>query len=195
MYAFVLALSARAAAVVVFPPSEVAMCQLIRTPQMTVTPTGVLLTAQCRVAAANGTVNDDQHSAKVVSKFSRDMGRTWGPMQELTPRGYSHGIAVYDRIRKRVLLQYQHHPNADPSENSTLHQRFSYDDGVTWGPERDITALVVRCNPHAPHGMQVASAGAHIQTSSGRMLFQSHAIGTTHLACRWWTDDGGETFR
>eukprot|EP01045_Picozoa_sp_COSAG04_P027759 COSAG04_NODE_4133_length_2278_cov_1.368518_1_plen_330_part_10 len=192
--------SLSAAAVVVFPPSEVAMCQLVRDPQMTVTPTGVLLIAQCRVADP---ADDDQHRAKVVSKFSPDFGRSWEPMRELTPMAHSHGTAIYDRVRRRVLLQYQRHPSADPSENSSLYQRFSSDDGASWGPARDITALVARCNPHAPHGMQVASAGAHIQTSSGRILFQSHGTmdspwtrshGDLHLACRWWTDDGGQTF-
>lgn len=38
---------------------------------------------------------------------------------------------------------------------------------------------------------QVGTAGSKIQTQSGRLLFAGHADGT---GCRWWSDDGGQTF-
>eukprot|EP00940_MAST-03C_sp_MAST-3C-sp2_P002036 g2036.t1 len=169
---------------------------------MTVTPNGVLLLAQCRQANVSESSSssllrrrlDDQSKAKVISKFSSDNGTTWGPMRVLSPEGvgFSHGQAVYDRVRRRVLLQYQYHPFADPETNNTLYQRMSEDDGASWSAPRDITAEIAACNPKAPKNMQVGTAGAKIQTSSGRILFLGHA--SKGVACRWWTDDGGQTY-
>ena len=181
----------------VFTDEEVKQCGDIRIPEMTVTPSGVLLLAQCRQANISssraGRRLDDQSQAKVVTKFSHDMGKTWGPMVVLTKeRGHSHGQAIYDRIRKRVLLQYQYHPSVDPEFNSTLYQSVSTDDGKTWSKAKIITHLIKTCNPKAPQNMQVGSAGAKIQTSSGRIIFVGHASHDT--GCRWYTDDGGDTF-
>ena len=186
--------AAESVSVDIFTEAEVASCGKIRIPQMTVTPSGVLLVAQCRMAnmtTPTGGLDDDQHLATVVSKFSTDGGLTWGAMKTLTGVGYSHGQVVYDAVRQRVLMQYQHHPSADPEFNSTLYQLFSTDDGATWSHPTDINARVARCNPKAPNDMQVGTAGAKIQTSSGRIVFVGHGKGT---ACRWWTDDGGATY-
>lgn len=150
----------------VFSPEEVRKCGKIRIPQMTVTPKGILLLGQCRYAndsliETSEPLHDDQRFAKVVTKFSVDNGTTWSAMQFLTPNiGYSHGQVIYDRLRNQVVLQYQHHPNQDPTLNSTLYQRISTDccgqNGIdSWGQERDITSLVKRCNPSAPKQMQV----------------------------------------
>ena len=139
--------------------------------------------------------------SKVVTKKSADFGKTWSSMRVLTPISYSHGQVVYDAVRKRTLLHYQHHPSSNPCENSTMYQRFSVDDGETWSQERDITDILARCNPHAPSEMQVGSAGSKIQTSSGRIIFLGHAKSSPSVsskgnavACRWWTDDGGLTY-
>ena len=179
----------------VFTDAEVHQCGDIRIPQMTITPSGVLLVAQCRSANQTGDVRvdvrDNMVHAKVVTKLSADNGTTWGPMKVLTPIAHSHGQVVYDAVRQRVLLHYQLHPNVDPTINSTLFQRLSHDDGATWGSERAITPLLARCNPEAPQNMQVGSAGSKVQTASGRIIFLGHANG---VACRWWTDDGGETY-
>lgn len=180
-----------AADVTIFTAKEVGQCGDIRIPQMTATPSGILLAAQCRFANQSDDTGDDMVHAKVVTKFSADFGSTWGPMRVLTPIAHSHGQVVYDAIRRRTILHYQRHPNADPTLNSTLFQRTSTDDGATWGSERDITSLIARCNPNRPRDMQVGSAGSKIQTSSGRIIFLGHANGN---ACRWWTDDGGETY-
>lgn len=177
----------------IFTAADVASCGKIRIPQMTVTPTGILLVAQCRTAnmmSSSGGLDDDQHLSTVVSTFSRD-GLTWSPMVTLTAIGYSHGQVVYDAVRKRVIMQYQRHPSVDPEYNSTLYQLISTDDGATWSEPVDIQGANARCNPQAPNNMQVGTAGAKIQTSSGRIIFLGHAKGT---ACRWWTDDGGETY-
>merc|ERR1719149_223735 len=85
----------------IFTADEVAQCGDIRIPQMTVTPSGILLAAQCRNANSsleNGFVGvgDNMVKSKVVTKFSKDHGITWGPMQVLTPISHSHGQVVYD---------------------------------------------------------------------------------------------------
>ena len=182
----------------VFTDEEIAQCGDIRIPQMTVTPKGVLLLAQCR-GSFDGIVGDDQTRAKVVSKFSADYGKTWSAMSVITPKvGHSHGQVVYDRIRDRVLMHYQYHPSTDPSFNSSMFQRYSEDCcGTTWGPTVDITKTVnPRCNPNAPSDMQVGSAGSKIQTASGRIIFLGHSHGKEgSTACRWFTDDGGETYQ
>lgn len=200
-------------ATTVFSDEEVAQCVDIRIPQMTVTPRGVLLLAQCRVANASApsdaalgkdlpepTVGDDQSRAKVVSKFSEDYGKTWTAMRVLTPEpGHSHGQVVYDRVRNRVLMHYQYHPSTDPSFNSSMFQRLSDDccGLTTWSPKQDITKFVnPQCNPEAPNYMQVGSAGSKVQTTSGRIIFLGHTNGKEErVACRWWTDDGGETYQ
>ena len=185
----------------VFTNEEIAQCGDIRVPQMTVTPEGVLLLAQCRVANAthDDIVGDDQSRAKVVSKFSADYGKTWSAMRVITPEaGHSHGQIVFDRKRNRVLMHYQYHPSTDPSFNSSMFQRFSRDCcGTTWSPAIDITKTVnPRCNPKAPFEMQVGSAGSKIQTESGRIIFLGHSHGKDEsFACRWWTDDGGESYQ
>lgn len=178
----------------VFTQDEVKQCGDIRIPQMTVTPSGVLLAAQCRNANSSsnaGQLGDNMIHAKVVTKFSRTHGTTWEPMRVLTPVAFSHGQVVYDAVRNHTLLQYQHHPNTDPTLNSSLFQRVSHDDGTTWGAATALNEQVKRCNPKAPKEMQVGSAGSHIQTSSGRIIYVGHANG---VACRWWTDDGGATY-
>ena len=183
----------------IFSENEVSECGDIRIPQMTVTPSGVLLLAQCRQANASKSSSkrrrrlDDQSEAKVVKKFSADFGDSWSPMEVLTPdhAGYSHGQVVYDAVRKQVLMQYQYHPSVDPEFNSTLYQRISVDDGKTWGEAKDITPLITRCNPDGVSNMQVGTAGAKIQTQDGRIIFVGHAKGR---GCRWFTDDGGKTY-
>ena len=96
--------------------------------------------------------------AKVVSKSSTDWGETWSNFTVHTPVSYSHGAALYDRVTEKVVLQYQKHQSSDPELNSSYYQRISSDDGLTWGPERDITSQLRLCNPFSPIEMEVESA-------------------------------------
>ena len=186
----------RAAPTPVFTEAELALCGgKIRIPEMVWTPSRILLVAQCRcwgfpVAKSGGCdhpappatgddgstdstppLTDNMIYTKVVTKASADNGRTWENFTVVTPISYSHGMPVYDRVAKQVVLQYQYHPNVEPTLNSTLFQRVSRDDGLTWGPARDITAQIQGCNPEAPQEMQVIAAGSKIQTASGRLMF------------------------
>lgn len=182
----------------VFTAEEVSQCGRIRIPELTRTPSRILLFAQCRFANQSGSAGlrgamDDMTHAKVISKASRDGGRTWGDFTVHTPLKYSHGAAIYDRVAKQVVLQFQHHPTADPELNSTYYQRISADDGVTWGATRDITDQLDGCNPFRPVEMEVESAGSKIQTSSGRLLYTGHS--KHNDSCTWYSDDHGATYR
>ena len=65
----------------VFTSEEVGQCRKIRIPELAVTPSQILLFAQCRDANGSSAVaglRDDMVHAKVVSKASTDGGETWG---------------------------------------------------------------------------------------------------------------------
>jgi hypothetical protein len=130
--------------------------------------------------------------AKVISKASSDNGRTWTNFTVHTPVQYSHGAAIYDAVVKQVVLQYQHHPNTDPELNSTYYQRLSGDNGLTWGPARNITSELTGCNPFAPVEMEVESAGSKIQTASGRLIYTGHS--KNNDSCTWYSDDHGNSY-
>ena len=143
----------------VFTPDEVRQCGKIRIPELTVTPSRIIVWAQCRSANTSGSaaapagpprLGDNMVHAKVVSKASSDNGASWTNWTVHTPVQYSHGKAIFDRVARQVVLQYQHHPNADPELNSSYFQRVSKDDGLSWGPERDITDQLEGCNPYVP---------------------------------------------
>lgn len=177
----------------VFSADEIAHCGRIRIPMMTWTPSRILLLGQCRDANSSASsVGDDMIHAKVISKTSTDGGHTWHNYTVLTPISYSHGAVVYDAIRRRVVMQYQFHPSPDPELNSTLFQRFSNDDGLTWSTPKNMNHIMARCDPQAPQQMQVQSAGSKVQTGSGRIIFTGH--NGAGQSCVWYTDDGGETY-
>jgi hypothetical protein len=78
--------------------------------------------------------------AKVISKASSDGGRSWVNFTVHTPLSHSHGAAIYDRVAKQVVLQYQYHPNPRPVLNSSYLQRVSRDDGLaSHGPGKVIS--------------------------------------------------------
>ena len=210
----ILCASALTEPVRVFTDAELAKCGgKIRIPQLVWTPSRLLLISQCRcwgwpVAKTGGCdhpavrmdstgtappLTDNMVYSRVISKASID-GRNWENFTVLSPTSHSHGMPIYDRISKTVILQYQYHPSEDPELNSTLFQRVSSDDGLTWGAARNITAEIKGCNPTISE-MQVISAGSKIQTASGRLLFSGHTNGKHQtMACIWYSDDHGKTY-
>lgn len=187
-------------ATVVFTPAEIAACGFIRTPSPVFTGKSVLLFAQCRVSTGgDGDANsaerpelkDDFRLCRMVMKRSRDMGRTWGAMQFVSPQSTGVGAAVFDRATQQVVLQYQLMPNANPYQGNTLLQVTSADDGATWSAPRDITPALAPCNTDS-NNMICGGAGSRIQSSSGRLVFAGHNGG--HSVCVWYSDDGGKTY-
>ena len=111
----------------VFTADEVAECGDIRIPELTVTPSRLLLFAQCRtylpgnlqkkkknsstrfpLLVPESNVGDNMIHATVISKMSTDNGRTWTNFTVHTPISFSHGAAIYDALAKQVVLQYQY---------------------------------------------------------------------------------------
>lgn len=176
----------------VFTDEEVAQCGDIRIPEMTVTPTGVLLLAQCRNANSTASSGrrrlDDMSHAKVLTKRSTDMGKTWDePMTVLTPkRGHSHPQAVYDRVRKQVILQYQHHPSVDPEFNSTMFQRESSEARANPYIEKLETHAPVSAllSPHVGQAYPKTMAKRGAQSETLR-AFSAVVTQKPRKICRW----------
>jgi len=148
----------------------------------------------------NGPVNvpeDNNKDCKVVMKTTTDGGSTWGNYQVVSAPsglpGFANGAAIYDRLRKRIVLQYQYFPlgSTAPAVNTTYYQRFSSDNGETWTPPVDITPMLAGCNPDI-NNMQCQSAGNKIQSASGRLLWPGHDHGGN--VCVWYSDDGGLSY-
>eukprot|EP00038_Savillea_parva_P015785 m.14881 g.14881 ORF g.14881 m.14881 type:complete len:494 (-) comp3211_c0_seq1:244-1725(-) len=172
-------------------------CQQIRTPELVVTPSRVLLFGQCRNGHVNATTNlhglgDDMREDVIVSIAWE--GQSWNPntYTALTPQGYSVGVGVYDSQRSTVILQYQSFTDSNPYVGNTLWQSMSTDDGVTWSDAVNITHAVAPCN-RGPGGQVCGAAGSRLQTVSGRIVFSGHS-GPGGGICVWYSDDGGKTY-
>ena len=118
-----------------------------------------------------GRLGDNNKDCRIVMKSSRDGGLSWSPMQFLSPEhrtSYSNGGGLYDRVRDRVLVQYEFIPagSTRPVVNATYYQIVSSDDGRSWSKPVDITEQLSGCNPDRDNMMQL-SEGSKIQTDSG----------------------------
>jgi hypothetical protein len=113
-------------ATMAFTPNDTAACAEIRTPELVLTPSAVLLFAQCRHSKKENTrgaqYGDDFRQTKMIMKRSTDMGKTWGAMSYISPIDTGVGVAIYDEDTKTVILQYQRMPNSNPYDNNTLFQ-------------------------------------------------------------------------
>ena len=58
-------------------------------------------------------LGDDFSDCKAIMKTSLDEGRTWTNFQTVSPKGadhYASGAGIYDAVRSRLVVQYQHFP-------------------------------------------------------------------------------------
>jgi TPR repeat protein len=106
---------------------------LIRLPQLVFIPANRrhLLLAECRSSPVvtshrpsrrTSLVGDDMTRSRVLICQSDDLGWTWLKYRMLTPVGYGSGVALYDRLRSKLVLQYQQFPEVDPYAFTTLLQ-------------------------------------------------------------------------
>ena len=142
----------------VFTDAEVAGCDKIRIPKIVSTPSQLILWGQCRNYGASATtarrdtnaslaaLGDDFSTNQIVSKTSRDGGKSWGNFRKWGSRGLSNPTPVYDRLRSAVVLLYQRYPTSDPSFNITTYVQVSKDDGESFGPAVDITSQLRACS-------------------------------------------------
>eukprot|EP01028_Stygiella_incarcerata_P010785 TRINITY_DN575_c0_g1_i2.p1 TRINITY_DN575_c0_g1~~TRINITY_DN575_c0_g1_i2.p1 ORF type:complete len:122 (+),score=22.90 TRINITY_DN575_c0_g1_i2:237-602(+) len=112
-------------------------------------------------------------------KKSEDGGETCSSMEFLRKeRGFASVAGVYDVVRKRVVVIYLYHPSKDPDFNVTYWEQFSDDDGKTWSSPFDVTEKIRGCNPYAPKGMVVNSAGSKVFTNHSRIIYAGHRVGS-----------------
>ena len=177
------------------------------------------------VAFAEGRVesaSDSTRTIRIVSKVSRDNGRTWGALRVVARNivdGVEHAAMnaspVVDTVRGtgRIVLVFK---KLESSEWEIAQGRgvmrtsciFSDDHGQSWHGERDITAQVHRPQPPDNWRIQVPTLGHALQlrgvpqisATHGRLLY----IGSRTLAgdsvfggmnYAFWSDDLGERWQ
>jgi len=193
----------------IFSDFELKQCVRLRTPTLVRNPDtgGIHISVRCcganrcsgkrrRLDEHDDIVGDNLKDCKVAMKSSYDNGTTWGKFQIISPKnnpGFGHGSALWDKIRKRIVLQYQSYPHGStaPTADTTYYQIYSDDDARTWSPPTDISPFLKKCNPNNKDMMDL-SAGNKIQTSSGRLLYTAH--NHNRQVCTWYSDDGGLTY-
>ena len=191
----------------VFTKEEVKRCTRIRTPSTLYNEdTGSIhVVARCcginQCSGKGSTIHrrrlDNDEDATVIMKTSTDGGATWGKFQTLSPKGqnhYANGAGIYDRHRKRLVVQYNYIPQGStaPVFNTTLWQIFSTDDGSTWSEPQNLSPMLKNCNPNI-NNMEVQTAGSKVQTESGRLVWAGHDHASN--VCVWYSDDGGESYQ
>ncbi|MFF4602546.1 exo-alpha-sialidase [Streptomyces sp. NPDC001339] len=165
------------------------------------------------LAFAEGRRHDcgDAGDIDLVLKRSTDGGRTWGPLQVVSPgNGGTHGnpVPIVDRRTGRIVLVETHNDGradglgcAVPCPR-TPHLQYSDDDGMTWSAPRDLTAGIRPARWNAwyatgpGHGIQLSHGrhagrlvfGINSESSAGNRVTAAHAA-LVH------SDDGGVTWR
>eukprot|EP01065_Artemidia_motanka_P012817 TRINITY_DN1707_c0_g2_i2.p1 TRINITY_DN1707_c0_g2~~TRINITY_DN1707_c0_g2_i2.p1 ORF type:complete len:459 (+),score=154.32 TRINITY_DN1707_c0_g2_i2:57-1379(+) len=177
----------------VFADATAKGCGMIRTPELAVTPSGILLVGQCRDAPSDADIpnlGDDFRKDRMVAVNSKDGGKTWTNYRYISEKACGVGATVYDAVRKQVVFQYQNFTSSNPYSGNRLFQRISKDDGETWGPEVELTDTIIACGE--ADGRVCGAAGSRLQTDSGRIVFAGH---NDKMACVWYSDDGGESYK
>ena len=145
---------------------------------------------------------DDFSYAKVVMKTSTDGAVTWSNFQYISPKGQDHyatGAGLYDAVRKRIIVQFAYFPLGTTKGVTKISylQRYSKNDGKSWGDIKDISSMVeLGCNAvRGEDGVKnkvYQSAGSKVQLATGRLLFPYKALGGP--VCVIYSDDGGGTW-
>lgn len=168
-----------------------------RIPTLTVTPDGTLL------AICEGRKNNrgDRGNIDLVSRRSKDLGKTWEPMQLLYEEGgdsktvIGNACPVVDQQTKTIWLPFCR-------DNHDVFVTFSKDDGQSWATPRNITQDVKRSDwgwyaTGPGNGIQLTQ-GAH----KGRLVIPcDHRIGdakgkddTSHSHVIY-SDDHGQSWK
>jgi sialidase-1 len=180
--------------------------QVFRIPSLICTPNGALL-AFCESRAGG-----DQTPTDMVLRRSLDGGKTWQPIQvvvKAAPEAAMDPTAVIDRATRRVVLVYDRWPEMPKGHEAgdgTPHRApglgrdsvttwvtTSSDDGATWSPPVDITAMTKRPEwTETVHG-----PGLGIQTRSGRLVIPCGQVRSNGDWCDFTicSDDSGKTWQ
>ena len=154
---------------------------------------------------------DPPNKINLVLKRSTDAGKTWSPLQTLAENGngaVADSCGVVDRETGTVWIFSVYAPEGVGSYNAApglSGETFFYkgiksdDDGVTWSPPIDVTAMVKK--PEWSAGS--TGVGRGIQTRSGRLIVPRyhaayHAGSTTpdsSVSYVSYSDDHGKTWK
>lgn len=146
----------------------------------------------------------DNNEIDLVLRRSVDGGRTWSPMQVIEHAGERWSAAnpatVVDRKTRRIWLIYlrckpnRNTDNSRPGTDDTQTlARTSDDNGRTWSPPIDLTA-VARDMSDSTWTCTVVGPGGAIQTRSGRLLFACWKAKPYVPFCLY-SDDHGRSWR
>ena len=179
-----------------------------RIPGLVTTTKGTLLAfCDARMRQAG----DPPNKINLVLKRSTDAGKTWSPLQTLAENGagaVADSCGVVDRETGTVWIFSVYAPEGVGSYNAArglTGATFFYkavksdDDGVTWSPPIDVTAMVKK--PEWSAGS--TGVGRGIQLRSGRLMVPRyhaayHAGSTTpdsSVSYVSYSDDHGKTWR
>lgn len=165
-----------------------------RIPGLLVTPCGSLL-ATCEARRGHGGDYDD---SDIRLRRSADGGQTWEPSRAVVcNRDYGPGpihnfALVGDRDTGAVHAVYSH-------DYARLFYRRSDDDGASFAPPIDLTAVAARWRHAYPWVVVAAGPGHGVQLRGGRLLFpvwlstdRSHRPSAVTTL---YSDDHGQTWQ
>mmetsp|Transcript_111947 Transcript_111947/g.316399 ORF Transcript_111947/g.316399 Transcript_111947/m.316399 type:complete len:408 (+) Transcript_111947:131-1354(+) len=181
-----------------------------RIPSLVLAPSGDLL-AFCEARFNKGLHGADTGRIAIVSKRSRDEGRTWEGEQTVWEDGDNtcgNPCCVVDRSAGRVLLFACHNLGEDTEAEiingtskgtRTVWVLTSDDSGASWAAPREITSMVKESEwtwyatgpgvgirvERGEYAGRIVVPCCHHSAGKDRYLYQSHVF---------FSDDGGKTF-
>jgi hypothetical protein len=166
----------------------------LREPGITKVGDTFFLVAQCRNAKNSGGFStlDDFTATRTVFTTSTD-GVNWSPIKYILDLSDSKGKPIYDQVTKTLILQYNYFGNSsDPADNLGVFQVTSTDLGKTWSKPYSVSQFISHGCDGGPTDRVRLSAGNHVQTPSGRLIFGGFTSGKI---CIWYSDDHGKTYK
>eukprot|EP00322_Chrysochromulina_rotalis_P014844 CAMPEP_0115857174 /NCGR_PEP_ID=MMETSP0287-20121206/15437_1 /TAXON_ID=412157 /ORGANISM="Chrysochromulina rotalis, Strain UIO044" /LENGTH=408 /DNA_ID=CAMNT_0003311381 /DNA_START=17 /DNA_END=1243 /DNA_ORIENTATION=+ len=159
-------------------------------------PTIVRLEGGTLLAFAEQRINgcDDNGENNIVLRRSSDDGQTWGSIITVAkgsgrPLSNPNPVEVDLGTSKRaILLHFDTMNNPSSSNHGENLQLWSYDEGLTWEHELDLTDAM-------PSGMAGCMPGPSVgvQSSDGTIFFSCHGFGLNGFL--YWSRDLGATWQ
>ncbi|MFC0526105.1 exo-alpha-sialidase [Phytohabitans kaempferiae] len=151
------------------------------------TGTSLTIAAQVRYTTTVPGGHHEKGAADIVTFHSTDNGQTWGPMryvyQTAGPSGQCGYAPVLYRNDGDLVIMYAVGPQNWSTDQLTVHQRRSTDDGDTWGPVTTPTITSAHTNGLPSNG----GKGFTFLPGTGRIVVPGRA-------CLLYSDDGGASW-
>ena len=154
-------------------------------------------TESALIAFAEGRRNScgDAGDVRLVSRTSRDDGLTWSPIVQVqSETGHTIGnpAPIFDSSTGQLHLLFSR-------DNLQLFSTFSSDEGASWSPRRNLTAMLVPAALDPAHAFVATGPPGGLQLASGRLVAAMYANvvlanTSTTLSYAVYSDDGGATW-